>query len=194
MGLSTAPVAASSLNTDVAVEMPSVIALYCYDRVHVNVGTDEFLNATGRNGLGARGTLNRTARGRAGRWNVRAPRNRFNRRRFTLREVVNLDLTGVCALRALTGSGGVRVRVDALDTSLKTPTGASIDVQRIRVRDGENGGGFRRRYDLPASDLGLATVRDIDLRLRLDLSNATEAGTYSSDTDGTFVVTVIARP
>lgn len=186
------PAEATSLSTDVEVKLPSRIALYCYDRVHVNITPDAYLTARGFQPPQNGGTLSTDANASIGVWAVEAPANQFRSPSLTNR--INLNMTGVCALRAVTDGAGVRVQIDALETSLVTPTGASIDIRRARARDGGYGGGWRRRYTLNNGDLGPSSLRDIDVRLQLDVRNATEAGTYSSLSDGTFLVTITARP
>lgn len=186
---------AASLSTDVSVNIPSSIALYCYDKVDVNISANTFETALARNGTRAMPTLTRTARGRAnGRLVVNQNRRIWNRGRYRFRPTVNLDLGGVCAYHAIGGSNGARVTVEALEPRLEASGGAFINVQRVRARDSDNAGSWRRRYRVPASDLGAGVVRGIDVRLRLNLRNATEPGTYSSPVDGTFRITVIGNP
>jgi len=72
--------------------------------------------------------------------------------------------------------------------------GSHIDVIRVRTRDYEQAGPWRRRFRIPATEMENNDVRGIDVRLRLDLRNATEPGRYSSGIDGTFRITVIPNP
>ena len=109
------PANAGSLSTDVSVNIPSSIALYCYDKVDVNISADTFKAALARNGTRAMPSLTRTARARRnGRLVVNQRRRIWNRARFRFRPQVNLDLGGVCAYHAIGGSNGARVTVEAL--------------------------------------------------------------------------------
>ena len=185
---------AGSLNTDVEISIPSVIALYCFDEIDVGVTPDAYVTALGRNGSRPMPSLTRTARGREGRLIVNRGRNFWNRGRFRFRTRVNLLLNEVCAYRAIGAATGARVTIEALEPRLETANSAFIQVDRVRARDSESVNGWRRTYRVNAADLGIGVVRGIDVRMRLDMRNATEPGTYSSLTDGTFRITVIGNP
>lgn len=185
---------AASLSTDVTVNLGSALVLACFDEVDVNVSADNFIAAVGRNGDRPLPSLVRTARGREGRLIANGRRNVWNRGRYRFRRRVNLDLHNVCAYQAIGGVGGARITVQALESRLQATGGSHIDVIRVRARDFESAGAWRRRFQIPASDLGNGEVRGIDVRLRLDLQDAVEPGTYSSQTDGTFLITVTPNP
>lgn len=185
---------AASLSTDVSVNLGSVLALSCFDEVDVNLSSDTYLAAISRNGSDNLPSVTRNARARAGQLNVNAGRRILNRRRFRPRTSVNLDLGAVCAYRSLGNSTGARVRVERLEPRLEASGGGFISVVRVRTRDNETQGPWRRQYRIRPDQLGAGTVRGIDVRLRLNMRNATEPGLYSSPLDGTFRITVISNP
>ena len=185
---------AASLSTDVTVNMSSALSLYCFDKVDVDLSSENFIAAVGRNGGRALPSLRRTARASDGQLTANGPLRVWNRGRYEFRRRVNLDLHNVCAYQALGGVGGARITVDALEDRLQASSSSYIDVIRVRARDYENAGAWRRRFNIPATDLGFGDVRGIDVRLRLDLQNAKEPGRYSSPTDGTFLITVTPNP
>lgn len=193
-GLAGGSAHAASLNTDVSVTLQSSIVLYCYDNVDIDVSAETYIAALGRNGSRAMPSRARNARARSGRWVVNTGRRNWNRGRYRFRPRVNLDLNGVCAYRAIGGSNGARITVDTLETQLEAAGGSYIDVLRVRARDSDKGGGWRGQYRVAPAELGTGTVRGIDVRLRLDMRNAKEPGTYSSPVDGTFRITVVGNP
>ncbi len=185
---------AASLSTDVNVNLGSVIALSCFDEVDVNLSSDTFLAAISRNTSGNLPSITRNARAAAGRLNLNAGRRIWNRRRFQFRRNVNLDLGGVCAYRSIGNGTGARVQVERLERRLEARNGGFISVVRVRARDSENQGPWRRSFRIRPNQLGAGVVRGIDVRLRLNMRNATEPGLYSSPADGTFRITVIGNP
>lgn len=174
--------------------MPSVLSLYCFDEVDVNITPDAYIAALSRNRTRPMPSLTRTARARPGRLIVNRGKRFWNRGRFKFRPRVNLRLDGVCAYRAIGGTTGARVTVEPLEPQLDAANGAFIKIDRVRARDTEKANGWRRTYRVNGSDLGTGVVRGIDVRMRLHMKDATEPGTYSSPTDGTFRITVIANP
>jgi len=191
-GLSSAK--AASLSTDLTVNIGSILTLVCYDDVHVDLTAESFISAVGRNGDRALPSLTRTARARSGRLIANGGRRQWRRARYRFRRRVNLDLLNVCAYSSIGGIGGARVTIDALESRLDGAGGSHIDVIRARTRDTDDAGAWRRRFNIPAADLGNGVARGIDVRLRLDLQDATEPGLYSSTTDGTFRITVTPNP
>ncbi len=185
---------AASLSTDVSVNLGSVLSLSCFDEVDVNLSSDTYLAAISRNGSGNLPSVTRNARARSGQLNVNAGRRIWNRRRFRPRSSVNLDLGGVCAYRSLGIATGAQVRVERLEERLEANGGGFISVVRVRARDSEDQGPWRRRYNVRPNQLGAGVVRGIDVRLRLNMRNASEPGLYASPTDGTFRITVISNP
>ena len=184
---------AAALETDVDVTIPSVVVLSCYDSVEVDVSAESFLTAVDH--TPGTTTLSRNARGRNGRLVVNAPRRTFRRGQWTARRSVDLNLTNICAFRAVGQSNrGVLVSVTAKERILRNGADSQMRVRRVRARDTEKAGNWRRRYRIRNVDLGWGKVRGIDVQMRLDTRNARMAGTYSSDTDGTFEVTVVASP
>jgi len=193
-GLGIGSASASSLSTDLTVNMATVLSLACFEQVDVDLTADNFIAAVGRNGDRPLPSLTRNARAREGQLTVNGSRRQWNSGRYRFRRRVNLDLLDVCAYRALGGIGGARVTIEALGRRLESAGGAHIQVNRVRTRDHENAGAWRRRFRIPAADLGNGDLRGIDVRLRLDLQEATEPGRYSSPTDGTFRITVTPNP
>lgn len=186
-------VRATALETDVDVSMPSLLALSCYDSVDVNVTADALVAAL-RHTPGT-AQLSRDARGRPGRLIVNAPRRTFRRGQWRASRFANLKLSNICSYRAIGQSRrGVLVSVAAKENVLKNANGSQIRVRRVRARDTENAGNYRRRYRVRSTDLGWTTLRGIDVEVRLDFRNAKTEGTYTSDTDGTFGVTVVLSP
>jgi len=184
---------AGSLSTDVSVSLPSTIILSCFDDVDVDVTPDNFLAAVHRNPTRAQPNVTRNARVRSGDLVVNAPRRPLNRR-VRVRPRINLDLNEVCAYHAFGTVSGARVEVDQLEGALAGTDDSSISIIRIRARDSVNGGAWRTRFLVPPEELGFGVIRGVDVRLRLDLSNATSAGLYSGPADGTFRITLTSNP
>ena len=185
---------AASLSTDLTINMSSALILACFDNVDVDLSVENFIATVGRNGTRPMPDLIRTARARNGELIANGRRRTWTRGRYSFRRRVNLDLHNVCAYRAIGGVGGARVTVDALEPRLDAAGGSHIDVIRVRTRDYEDAGPWRRQFRIPPIELGHGDVRGIDVRLRLDLRDAQEPGLYSSPTDGTFMITVTPNP
>jgi len=194
--LASTPSRAATLQTDVDVTLPSVIALYCYDEVDVNVTAAGFVSAVGgTNGSKqTTGGFSATPTAAAGEWNVAVTGLDTDSAAGVIDTDVNLNMTGVCAFRAISGTG-VTVSIATQNATLAgTTAGNSITVGTAVARDNATGGAYAASYPVAASSLGWGTVRNIDIQLPLDLANAGAEGTYSSATDGTFEVEVIATP
>ena len=188
---------AAELQTDVDVTLPSVIALSCYDEIDVNVTAAGFLTAVGSTATatgeiagGDAGTVTATAA--AGELTAGSTELAVG----TVDANVNLNMTNICAFRAIGAANGVTVSVAATNqTTLAGPGTTSIAVGTPATR--ANGGTtFGTTYDVAVADLGFTNVNGIDVQLPLDLTNAGVAGTYdSTGTDaGTFKVTVVGKP
>ncbi len=185
---------ATSLSTDVTVSINSSISLFCFDEVNVDLSAGTYLSAISRNRSRPMPGITRTARERNGELHVNGGRRFWNRKRFEMKPRVLLELGSICAYRSVGGSNGARVQVEALETRLEAPQGGYIEIDRLRVRDTEKADRWRRRFRVTPAELGAGVVRGIDVRMRLDMRNATEPGLYSSPTDGTFRITVIENP
>lgn len=191
-GVATIPAQSASLDTDVDVTLPSVISLYCYDQVKVRLRQFD-VDITG-SGPG----LSRDAQGSPGNWDVEGPPMPYNTFNATgivsIRDPSWLRLSGVCAFRALAGTSGVQVSIAPLNTVLEGPNNTSITLSRYRVRDAESGGAYSSSYTVDTTQGGLNELHNIDIRMRMQMTPVLYYGTYSSPSDGTFSVTVIANP
>lgn len=196
----SSPAYAAELETDIDVTLPSIIVLSCYDSVDVNVTAAGLLTAMGTTvdattadggtiDGGAAGSI--TATGAAGELTADATALTVG----TADTDVKLNMTNICAFRAIGAANGVTVSVaTTTNTTLDGPSGTSIVVSDPKTR--ENGGGAfsGTSYDVAAADLGFGSVKGVDVQVELDLSGANVAGDYSSSTDGTFKVTVVGKP
>lgn len=188
----TGPAHAAALSTDVDVTLPSIIALYCYDKVDVNVTTAGYVAATGAIDGGSTttstGPTDATSPS-AGNWEA-AVAGLDTTAGGSAATDVDLTMTGVCAFRALATSTGVNVSIDrrAADGDINHPDGAKIVATAAKL---VNSGAAVDDYDV-TTGLGLGNVNPITVRLPLDLSAATLAGTYT--TSDLFTVTVVANP
>lgn len=193
-GLTGGSADAASLSTDVTVNLGSSLSLFCFEEVDVNLSTETYLSAVSRNRSRPMPSITRTARLRSGELFVQGGR-RFQRQgRYKLKRWVHLELGSVCAYRAVGSSNGARVQVEALENRLDATGGGFISVDRVRTRDTDEAGRWRRQFRVRAADLGIGVIRGIDVRMRLDLQNASEPGLYSSPVDGTFRITVLGNP
>ena len=185
MALCGGTATAGSLDTDVDVTLPSVVALYCFDKFN--------LDMTGQVANGTLGTsLSATAVGSPGTWTVDAPLQGQNTTPPTIR--ANLTLNGVCAFRALSGSNGVNVSITPLNTVLEGPDGSTIPLNVFRVRVPDTSTAWQTNTDVPTASFALSEARAIDVRMRMNIGEANVAGVYSSPVDGTFMITVVANP
>ena len=168
---------AATLSTDVDVSLPSIVALYCFDSVSVGIdagGLTTALNGLTSAGLGE-ATINSFAAdlGADADTGIASPAT-----------TVNLDLTNVCAFRALVANGVTVTVEQAADPTLANATpGAEIDADGISLLSAAS----------VTTGLGLAaTPTPISVRVPLDLANATAPGSYSKS--DLFTVTVVATP
>jgi len=157
---------AAELSTDVDINLPSIIALYCYDSVAVNVtagGLTAALGAgTGATGLGSASITSFS--------DDLGADDAIGATAYSTE--VDLNLNNVCAFRALVGESGVSVAVsqgEAEDASGATLTSAATVTTGL--------------------GLGVAPTA-VSVQIPLDLSDATAPGVYSK-TD-LFTVTVAA--
>ncbi len=169
---------AATLSTDVDVSLPSIIALYCYDAVTVNVtaaGLTAALDGEPTTaGLGSAtvseftGELGASSNGAIG----------------AIDPNVDLQLNNVCAFRALVGAAGVSVAVTQVNGT--TLSHASDPAASI--------GAAGASLTTPATvntGLGLAAApTPVSVKIPLDLTNATAPGVYSKEE--LFTVTVSA--
>lgn len=167
---------AASLSTDVDVSLPSIIALYCYDSVSVNVSANGLSTALGvaPNGTGL-GAATVTALDSDLGADAQGPV-------ASMASAVNLDLRNVCAFRALV-TNGVDVSVaQATDPKLVNASGGEIDADGISLLSASS----------VSTGLGLgAAATPISVRVPMDLANASAPGTYSKA--DLFTVTVTAN-
>lgn len=188
----TGPASAAALQTDVDISLPSVIALYCYDKVSVNVTTAGFVAATGAFDGGSVTNFAAgdevDATGTAGNWDA-AISGLDTTAGASAATTANLNMTGVCAFRAIASAAGVNVSISLDDGVLEhaTEAGANITATAAQVQEGAS---YVTNYDV-TSGLGMSNLNPITIRLPLDLSAATVAGTYSSE--DVFTVTVVAN-
>lgn len=169
---------AASLSTDIDVDLPSIIALYCYDSVTVDVSAAGLTAALGgapeTAGLGGKTiTSFSDDLGAASNTAITAPNT-----------TVDLQLNNVCAFRALVSNGvGVSVAQNATALDHATDTTASIGIPAAGVA--------LTSATSVTTGLGLgAAPTGIDVKVPLDLTNATASGVYSEDE--VFTVTVTA--
>jgi len=193
-GMASGSTHAASLSTDVTINLGSSLTLFCFEEVDVNLSSETYLSAVSRNRSRPMPSITRAARVRSGELFVNGGL-RFRRQgRYKLKRRVHLELGSVCAYRAIGGSKGARVQIEALEPRLEAAGGGYIAIDRVRARDTDTAGSWRRQYRVRPADLGIGVVRGIDVRMRLDMQNATEPGRYSSPVDGTFRITVLGNP
>lgn len=169
---------AASLSTDVDVSLPSVIALYCYDSVTVNVDADGLTAALG-------GTLDGTAGlGSATIDSFVADLEADSNGGIVAPDTsVDLQLNNVCAFRALVANGVEVTVAEAADPTLVNGTtpAAVIDASGISLSSDAT----------VTTGLGLAAApTPISVTVPLDLTDATAPGSYSKAE--LFTVTVTA--
>ena len=170
---------AASLSTDVDVSLPSVIALFCFDSVSVDVTAAGLRAALG--GLGEETVLTGAATLTSFSDNDLGATGAAG----TANTEVELELNNVCAFRALV-EDGVDVTVTRNSTTLDSDdadSSASIAVGTIELATDE---------EFDAEDLGLAVLEPISVTIPLNLANATSTGSYSQA--DLFTVTVLAQP
>jgi len=176
---------AASLNTDVSVSMPSVVSLYCFDQIN--------LDMTGQIATGTLSRpLNASVEATPGTWTVDALLMGQNTTPPSI--FANLTLNGVCAFRALGGATGVNVTVTPLNTVLEGPDGSIIVMSSFGARVPDSSSAWLTTFDVPTSGHSLTDLRSIDVRMRMNVGSANVSGVYSSASDGTFMVTVLANP
>lgn len=176
---------AASLDTDVSVSIPSVVSLYCYDQIN--------LDMTGQiaNGTLAR-PLNTSVTSTPGTWTIDGPLMGQNTTPPSI--YAFLTLNGVCAFRGLSGDNGVNVSVMPLNTVLEGPDGSIIVMSSFGARVPDTSSAWLSSFDVPTAGYPFTDVRAIDVRMRMNIGSANVSGVYSSASDGTFMVTVIANP
>lgn len=168
---------AASLSTDVTVALPSVIALYCYDAVNVNVDGDTFSAAF----VGADGGLgNVEVTGMDEDLGADAQTGVASADTSAL-----LSLNNVCAFRALVTTG--------VDVSVTEAADPRLTHSDPLVLDAIDASGISLKSDASVTTgLGLtAPAQPISVNVPLDLANATVPGTYTKA--DLFTVTVTAQ-
>ncbi len=187
--LSTSNTNAASLQTDLDIDVPSVIALYCYDKVYLKVSIEGFVEATGAfNGTSVTELAESGVSASNGSWNA-AIEGLDTSAGSEFKSKADLNMKGVCAFRAIATSAGVNVSVKLENGVLKhaTENGANITAIDAKLL---NGGTEVSDYDV-TTGLGFSNLNGIAIRLPLDLSDTTVAGLYSSQ--DVFTVTVTAN-
>ena len=200
-GLAGGNAQAQSLNVDVDVDLPSVIFLYCFDGASAEISSGDLIAGLGAGsqsiGSGSTETVSSFDTSTAGELGTDGALSGLE----TLTPVagdltsINLALEGICGVRA-TGTGGdVSVAGSIADNLLENGTnpGSTIDVTDLQLRAGSTspggGSGSFAPSPLTLPTLGFSQIALIDVLLNLDLTNATDAGVYSSASD-TFTITV----
>lgn len=176
LATSATGVQAATLSTDVDVQLPSIIALSCFDSVTVNVSASglEAALSSGTTGLGAT-TVNTLA----------ADLGADSHATVTgAGTTVDLNLNNVCAFRALVRSGASVTVSEAADPRLLNGTDF-IDATGITLDTGN-------LSEDVTTGLGLgAPATPISVTVPLDLSDATTPGTYSKADLFTITVTAL---
>jgi len=169
---------AASLSTDVDVSLPSIIALFCYDSVTVNVdanGLNAALGAAPTGGLGSATVTSFTPDLDAASNAPAAPGTD-----------VDLRLNNVCAFRALVTNGvDVAVSQNATAMAHGSVEGAQIDVAANSIALHNTAATINTGLGLTAAPTPISVV------VPLDLANATAPGSYSQS--DLFTVTVTAN-
>ncbi len=167
---------AASLSTDIDVELPSIIVLSCFDSVNVNVSASGLEAALGGAAVGLGATSTSTLVSDLGA-DASATVTGFD-------SSVDLNLNNVCAFRALVSSGARVTVAEASDPRLLNGT-AFIDASGVTLASGAT-------TEDVTSGLGLgAAATPISVVVPLDLSDATEPGTYTKADLFTITVTAI---
>jgi hypothetical protein len=177
LATSATGVQAASLSTDVDVQLPSIIALYCFDSVSVNVGAAGLEAALGAGpvSLGASAEVTSLTQDLGATSSTESTNAASS---------VNLNLNNVCAFRALV-TNGVDVAVTQPADSTLTNGTAFIDAAGITLASGET-------TDVVNTGLGLAAAATpVSVVIPLDLADATAPGSYSKE--GLFTITVTAN-
>ena len=187
--LATGHASAASLQTDIEIDMPSVIALYCYDQVFLKVSAEGLVEATGAfDGTSSTALAESGVLASNGSWNASLEGlDTSEGSEFTSK--ANLNLRGVCAFRALATTAGVNISIELENGVLKhtTEDGANITAVAAKLL---NSGSEGSEYNV-TTGLGLSNINPIEIRLPLDFTETTVAGLYSSE--DVFTVTVTAN-
>ncbi len=174
LATSATGVQAASLSTDVDVQLPSIIALYCYDSVSVNVGAGGLEAALGAGpvSLGASAQVTSLTQDLGA---------TSSEQTSTAKSAVTLNLNNVCAFRALVTNGVDVVVTQPADSKLMNGT-AFIDAAGITLASGNT-------TDTVNTGLGLgAAATPVSVKIPLELKDATTPGNYSKA--GLFTITV----
>jgi hypothetical protein len=182
LATSATGVQAAELNTDVDVTLPSIVALYCFDSVSVNVNANGLSAALGGapDGANTLGAASAT---------TFSPDLDAQSQTATnaMASSVNLDLNNVCAFRALVGTSGVSVTVaENADSTMDHESVAAASIAATGVEFVAGGNTYNVTTGL---GLGVAAT-PISVRVPLDLTNATAPGKYEQE--DLFTVTVAA--
>lgn len=180
---------AASLQTDVEIDIPSVIALYCYDKVYLKVSSEGFVEATGAfDGTDVTELAESGVSASNGNWNA-SIEGLNTSAGADFKPKANLNMKGVCAFRAVATTAGVNVSIELENGVLKhaTENGANITATAAKLL---NNGSEVSDYDV-TDNLGFSRLNGIAIRLPLDLTETRVAGLYSSE--DVFTVTVTAN-
>lgn len=191
-----APVQAASVTTDVDINLPSILILFCYDEIDVTITAANLATLM----VGGAATGDDAATTALGTTTPAVVGTNLEGTVITLSSALNvnedavfLNLLEVCGIRAIGNGNGVDVSVAlTANTTLANTTGAgSILIDQAQTR-ANGGGAFAATYNIPDASLGLGNLNLVDVQLELDLTSASEAGDYSSAVDGTFTITAVA--
>lgn len=191
--------AQAQLNTDIDIDFPSIIILNCFDRIDVDVTGDQLLAAIGvtgsTNGAATATQTSGAATATNNAGDLEADAGTLAATPGGSVSAVNLNLNGVCAVRAV-GTGGVVETSLAINDGALNLNASTITVAAIRGRDGGTtaaggGGAFTGAFPFDVATAGFGSLSYIDVQLELDLAAVTEAGVHTGSGD-TFTVTVAA--
>ncbi len=191
--------AQATLGVDVDINFPSVVILYCFDQITVDFTAGTLLTALGAPSLGQTTALGTgTATGNP----LAAGITTLNTTNPATLNNVQLELYGVCAVRAIGSGGTVSADLTLNEPVLQDATNSStITLSNFVGQDGGDsagpggGPGFTtidsaaNTNDFTLDITNFATPRFIDVGFTLDLSATSIAGNHSASAD-VFTVTV----
>ncbi len=185
---------AYSSTTDVSVSLGSTIQLFCYENVDVNLNPGNLFNNVTRRVTTTLPGQSHSASLSGDDLTVTIDPTSFEGTGVEPQTRIFLFLRTICSYRTYGAVTGATVEIQTLESRLETSGGSFIDVLNTRTRDSINRGVWRSTFTVSPADLATTPIRGLDVRLRLDISNANEPALYSSPTDGTFRITVLPSP
>jgi hypothetical protein len=164
--------------TSFSIVFPNVVVLHYWSTLSMQISTADLTdlligNTTGADDQGSSGTI--SISNNAGTLETDAA---ITDTGVTDVSAVTLHIQQVWAVRAVAGSGeDVQMSFTASSASMSGPNSTSIDVDNYYV--GATGGAAPSSATYDFSPPGLVTPEIGDIALELDLTDATESGTYS---------------